>query len=76
MGDYIVNFAAILYIMDMENNIINNNVLLARGAASWLIGFFFEGDGNFQINYEEKAVSKGAVEKKIKISYRGGANKY
>lgn len=40
MGDYIVNFAAILYIMDMENNIINNNVLLARGAASWLIGFF------------------------------------
>lgn len=49
----------------MKNNIITNKELLDRKAASWLIGFF-EGDGNFQINYEK--IERGTVTK-IKISY-------
>lgn len=39
--------------MDMKKNIFNNNVL----RLGWLIGFF-EGDGNFQIHYEEIVTGK------------------
>ena len=53
-----------IVLMDMKKNILKNNVLWL----GWFIGFF-EGDGNFQINYEQ-VERKSLVAARNKLEYK------